>query len=175
MEFKDLEIVKNYQNKDKTKLIEFIQLMYSQKSELNKINNLDDRREAACKKVKIDYNNPYFKSIIEGDDQEFNDLVFHFHVTQSSLKYHSLCTDLQLFWRIQKVINDPIDEDKDIETVLKKRSELSDLSQQLRIRVDALKSEIFATNDIIEHAERKIREMLTPEKRLKMNGVKDVH
>lgn len=138
--------------------------MFNQKSDLNKVHDFEERRQQACKRSKLDYD------IIKEGTPEIHELIFHYHISQSSLKYQSLCTDQQLFYRIQQQINSPIEDSADVEAVLKKRTELSNLSRELLIRIDTLYSEIFATKDVTEHAERHIREMLTPEKRLKMNG-----
>lgn len=168
MDFRNSEVVKRFSSKFKEKLLNYVEAMYSQKSDLNKIHDLDERKELAC--IRCGLKSSDVQRLIDMEDDDFSEVIFYYHTANSSLKFMGLCTDHQLYWRIQKTINSPIPEGADVENVLKKRADLSTISRDLAARIDMVHSEIFATKDVAEYAERAIREMLTPEKRLKMNG-----
>lgn len=168
MSFRNSDVVKRFSSKFKEKLLNYVEAMYNQKSDLNKIHDLEERKEQAC--LRCGLKSDDVRSIIDMEDDAFNEVVFYYHSINSSLKFMGLCTDYQLYWRIQKTINSEIKDKEDVENILKKRADLSIISRDLAARIEIIQGEIFTTKDVAEYAEKAIREMLSPEKRIKMNG-----
>jgi len=170
MDFKGSDVYKNFKHKFKDKILKYIEAMYNQKSDLNKIENLEERQIAACTKAGLPFQDESIKEIVSLKNDDFNELVFHYHIQQNSNKYYFLLSQQQLFWQIQKILHTPIAETsaEELENVIKMRTTASTKCDDLIIRIERLKSEVFATNDVIEMADLSIRKLLTPESRLRM-------
>ena len=55
-DYKNVEEVVAYKNKDKAKILKYIELCFDKESPLNSIENFRARQIAACKKVSLDPN-----------------------------------------------------------------------------------------------------------------------
>ena len=174
--FKDSEICKAFTHQDKAKIIEYIEILYNQKSVLNTIENLGDRKIEACLKVGLNPEDPdVIDNIMNFKDEEISSLIFHYlSFYQNNNRFHKLCSDQQLFWNMQRLMYMVLDNDLDdqhVESKMKLRANISKESDELMSRIDRLYSEIYGTNDVIQMAELNIRKLLTPEQRLRHTNV----
>lgn len=170
MKFIDFDVCKDFINKDKTKIIRYIELVYNKESILNGIQNLKERKNEACRQAKLDLGDSSTKKIMNLRNEEVNTLIFHYlSIFQNSNSFHQLCTDQQLFWSIQQILMKPIqtdDEDEIIEKY-KKRGALSESADQIKMRINRLYSEIFFSEDFKEIALTQVRQMNRPEQIVK--------
>lgn len=144
--------------------------MYSQESPLNNIQNLQERKAEACKKAKLSPADDSVIDIMEMRNEETNELIFHYlSFYQNSNSFHQLCTDQQMFWNIQQALNKPVncDDEDSIIAKYEKRTKLSEASDALKRRINALYGEIYKTKEVQDIAVTVVRQMLTPEQRLK--------
>jgi hypothetical protein len=170
-EFSESEVAKKFHSKDKAKILIYLSELYHKKSPLNAIQDLSERKLAACKKAKLNPEDQYVQDIMDLKDEVFNELLFHFlGIFQESNRFHKLCADQQLHWRMMEMLMKPfperMDEEQEIK-MMKLRSALSEEADALNSRIERAKSDIFGTDDVIKNAEMKIRKLLTPEARLK--------
>ncbi|HTJ52610.1 MAG TPA: hypothetical protein VL443_24310 [Cyclobacteriaceae bacterium] len=146
--------------------------MYSKDSPLNNIQNLSERKRAACLQAKLSDKDPEMIKIMDLQHEEVNKLIFAYLAEfQNHNKYLKLCSDQQLFWDIQKILLSPIgveDEDKIMEKY-KKRGDLSKTADEVLTRINKLFSDIFAHEDTQEMAQTVIAtQMLRPEDRARL-------
>lgn len=153
--------------------MKYIALMYDQKSDLNKIEDLEERKRAACKKAGLEYNEKTVQEIVHLKNEEVNELIDYYHIQNNSNKYRFLCSQQQLFNYAQRIISDPINttDQEEIQKEMKMRTSLSNECDAILDRIDKLYPEIYVTTDVIEMAENNLKKILTAEQRLKINGV----
>lgn len=171
MDFKGTEIVKNFKHKFRDKILKYIDAMYSMKSELNKIDSWEERHNQACIKANISSKEDVMIEILNLKNADVNNLIFAYHTTLHNNKYQLLCSKQQLFWQIQRRLVaeiDPMLDEDELDRVSKLRLSLSNRCDELVISIERLKSEIFIVKNVEEMADQKIRQLLTPESRLKM-------
>lgn len=165
--FQDMQVCKDFKHKNKDKILLYIELLYNKKSKLNNIEDLWQRKLEACKQAGLASDD--MKDIMEMKDLIVNDLIFHYQsYFQNSNKHQKLLSDQQLFWNMQKILNSSIPEgdEDDTEKKMSARNKISENCDQLLSRIDRLLSEIYS-QDMIETAEITIRQLMTPEMRLK--------
>jgi hypothetical protein len=170
--FKDTDICKKFTHKDKSKIIHYIELVYSRNSELNNIDSVEDRRIEACRQAGL--NPDHVQDIIMQKNDQVNDLIFHYlGYFQNSNEMHQLMAEQQLFWDIQREMMKPVEEDKKEEQYdwkLKMMVKSSDLLNRIKSR----KNELFNPKDIgedtVDIIETKIR-ILKPEERIKSRSM----
>lgn len=169
--FSDFEIVKKYTHKDKGKVVSYICEFYSQHSELNKIQDLQERKEAACAMVKLNPKDPYIEEILAMKQEQVNELVFHYlSFYQNSNRFNKLISDQQLLFNMLSILRKPIDETLDedeLEKKMKSRANISQLADGLISSCDRLMSEIYGEKEVVEVADTMIRRMISPEERVK--------
>jgi hypothetical protein len=169
-EFKDMEVCLSYKGKDKLKVIKYIELLYSKESPLNNIQNLGDRKVEACKQAKLNPHDTYVKEIMDLKNKDVFGLIFCYLSTfNNDNEFHLLMTDQQLLWSIQKILMTPVETEDEDELMdkYKKRAELSKTSDELSKRITRRLSEIYTQEDVREEATNFIRQMKTPEQRIK--------
>lgn len=160
--FKDLEICKDYVSKDKLKILTAIDLLFNKKSELNKIQNFDERKKEACKQSGL-------KSIELLDEEKVKDLIFYYlSYYQHSNEFQLLINDQQLFWALQKEMMKPVPTEEiedayDFKLKISKQS--AELLNRIKIRMADLYNVDQVGQDTIELIEDKIR-VLRPEERV---------
>lgn len=170
--FSEFEVCKKFKHKDKNKILLFIESLYNRKSPLNKIQDLGERKLAACEKAKLNPAEPWVIEIMELKNEVVSDLIeAYLGLYQNSNKYHKLISDQQLFLSMMRLISKPFDEetlaDEELaEKKMKLRSSISDQADKLLIKIEHSLSEIYGSNEVIEMAEMHIRKLLTPEMRL---------
>lgn len=153
--------------KDSTKVAKYIELVYSEESELNAIADIEERKKKACEKVGLDYDAAHVQDIVNIRNDEVNDLIYE-RLTQNSLEYILWVSDTQLFLNIQKDQMKPID-DQDADTKLKDielRAKISVHSSQLLERINERGRRLFKGSKEEEMAQQKVR-YIKPEERLK--------
>jgi hypothetical protein len=167
--FSDSEIAKSCVRKDRIKILAYIELMYDQKSELNKIQDLQERKEAAMVMAKLSPQDEEMKQIMAMKNEEVNELIFHYLTFyQNNIRYQKYCSDLQFLWYMMNQLMKPFDApDGDNERQIKTRALMSMECDNLIARLEHAKSDIWGTDDVKAMAEHKVKAMLSPEKRLK--------
>jgi hypothetical protein len=149
---------------------QYIQLVYSEKSELNQVQDLEDRKKQACQKAKLNYDLPEVQDIIHLRNEAVNEKVFEHLRTQNRNDYILLVSDQHLFWEMQQRQIEPLDRpvNNDKDTVLKDldlKTKLSEKSDQLLVRIKSRYKDVFGENEEVEMASKKIR-LMRPEDRL---------
>jgi hypothetical protein len=138
---------------------QYIELVYSEKSNLNEIIDLDERKIEACKVAKMDEKSDESKAIMDMDNQEVSEMIFQYIIRNNSNDFALLMADQQLFTNQIKQILDP-------KTDIVLRNKLSEQSDKLLIRVRTRMQSIFQGSAEVKIASQKLRTM-RPEDRLK--------
>lgn len=160
--FSELPFVNEFQSKDKKNILKYVEAMYDKDSKLNHIENLDERKQEACRVSGLNFEDHPDLINLTKDSPEAT-LVFMFlSYFQNNNKYHNLQANIQLFWRMQKEMMEAGD---DMEKAVKWSKE----TEQLLNRIDRQMSEIYGSNDVVNIANHEIRKeifMRTPESRI---------
>jgi hypothetical protein len=168
--FSEVDICKEFEHKDKDKIIRYIELMYSKESKLNEIQNLSERKIQACKLAKLDYNLKGVKEIINLQNEPVRGLIVYFlSFYQNNNAVTQLMVDQQLLWSIHNSLLKPLEvkDDEDIDALIKKRSQMSLAGEELTKRVNRQYTEIYASQEAKEAAYQMIAQMKRPEDRVK--------
>lgn len=168
MEFRENDVVKDFKHKDKEKIIHYIELLYSEKSELNQINDLTERKKSACRKANIT-DVKLAESLMNLSDDPLTALIFHYLSSQNSNKYTQLCADQQTLWEMQQEILKPIDGDSKDERLkaVEYKDKVSIRCHDLLRRINQSYSDIYKEEEEIAAAVRTIHSMVSYEQRLK--------
>lgn len=156
--------------KDKSKIENYIQLVYSKETELIGILDLNDRKLKACSLVGLDPEQPASKEIMALANEDIRLKVFDYLKSSSPLNYIQYISDVQLFWEIQARKMRPLADTPDDELALKNlnlKTTMSAKSEELLDRINKLAKEIFQGTEEMKMAEDKIRKLPTAENRLK--------
>jgi hypothetical protein len=145
----------------KDEIQKYIELMYSQESALNHIEDLAERKIQAAIKAKLDPNDPDVKNIMNLKNKKVTTDIINFLNKNNSNAYIKLISDQQLFYRMQRQLLEE-DEDADSEKLMK----ISERSEELVERIDKSYAKIYKEKEVIEEATKTIR-MATPEQRLR--------
>ncbi len=149
------------------KIQNYIKLVYSEKSELNKILDLNDRKRMACDKVKLNFDE--IQDIIHMKNEKVNDAIFTFLRTQNSYEFILLISDQHLFSEIMQRQMKPLAEDSEgKDTVMKDlelKTRMSKESELLLSRIKTHYRNIFLGEEEINDAELKLR-LVKPEQRI---------
>jgi hypothetical protein len=168
--FSDFDICKEFKHKDKNKIIKYIEVMYSKDSQLNEIQNLQDRKIKACKLAKLDPDTKYVKEIMRLENEEVrNIIVSYLSFYQNNNEFVQLIVDQQLLWGIHEALLSPpsIDANTDFSEIYKKRGAMSTLSDEITRRVNRAYTSLYATEEIKEAAHQMVSQMKRPEQRVK--------
>lgn len=139
---------------------QYIELVYSEKSRLNEIADLDDRKVEACRVAKMDEKSPESKAIMDMVNEDVNEQIIQYIITQNSSDFALLISDQHLFNKQVKMIMDP-------NTEILLQNKLSEQSDKLLVRIKARMQSLFQGNSEVRVAGQKIRTM-RPEDRLKI-------
>lgn len=148
---------------------QYIDLVYSEKSPLNHIGDLEERKKTAAAKANLDYNDPKTKEILHLQNEDVNIAIFEHLRRKASNKYILLLANQQLYWEQMQKLMQPLkgtDDDSSLKEVNLKNT-ISEKSEQLLERIEKLYLQIFKDQAIIDVASEKIR-MKRPEERLKV-------
>jgi hypothetical protein len=164
--FRESDICKNFAHKDKAKIFSYIEALYSEKSPLNQIDNLDERKLEACQVAKLNPEDEDVKAIMAIKHKEVLELIFYYiEVCQNNNTYYSLITRQQLYSNIQREIMTCTDIDKSIK--------LSKESDTIRDLVKKDYSELYEKvggKELVEKAQKMVR-VVRLEDRLKKKNV----
>lgn len=148
---------------------QYIRLVYDQRSELNKIHNLEERKVAACVKVKLDINLEKVKDLMHMRDKDANVMIFEYLKNNNSNEFILLLSDQHLFWEIQQRQIEPLLKSEDADSVMKDldlKTKMSEKSKDLLDRIKERYTMIFIGEKEQEMAVEKMR-IMRPESRLK--------
>lgn len=155
---------------------QYIELVYSEKSELNSIQDLEERKKTACEKAKLDYADPDIQRMLHIKDKQVNDKIFAFCERQCPNEFYLLISKQHLFWEQQQILMEPLKkvledgktQEVDDEQMLKRinlKNTISEKSETLLESINLLRSKIFTGEQEHKMAEEKIR-ALSLEQRL---------
>lgn len=153
----------------KDKISKYIEALYSEGSELNHIQDLQQRKIQAAKQAGLDPEEESVKAVMALTDKNTNTIIFN-HLTQTqSNDYIILMAKQQLLWELQRdvmlppiVTDDPKQRQEDRKLRLQLNKELTEIHEE----VDQLYRKIFKHEDVAKVSQGIIR-MMTPEQRIK--------
>ena len=145
---------KAFKHKDKAKIIKYIELCFGKDSDLNTIQNFNNRQIKAAQHARLSITSQEVINIISFRDEDVNILInTYIGKIQNSNLYDSLISNQYLFWLIQEQMRKPIDGLDD----LKKRTELSKLSEEVEKRISNLTDKIYGTGETKDMGAKVIR------------------
>jgi hypothetical protein len=138
---------------EKTKIVQrYIELVYNEKSQLNEIGDLAERKLEACRIAKLDENSKEAIAIMDMVNKDVNEQIIQYIIANNSHEFALLIADQHLFADQIKQILDPM-------TDIVLRNKLSEQSSALLIRIKARLQSIFQGNKEINIASHKVRTM----------------
>ncbi len=163
--FRESDICKNFVSKDKAKILDYIERLYSLKSPLNQIDNLDERKLEACQMAKLNPKDEEVKAIMALKNKDVLDLIFYYiEVCENNNVFSSLVSRQQLFSNLQREI---------MGTDVKQALEFSNKSDQLRSQIEKDYAELYEKTggkELAEKAQKLVR-VVRLEDRLKKKNV----
>lgn len=165
--FKESPICQKFKHKNKDKIMAFLDLMFSQKSELNHIQNFGERIAEACGRAKLSQDDQDVQDIIQMKNEEVNDLIFAYRISQNTNQYNQLLSEQILLWNIQKILSKPLDDAKDVEKEIKSRSSMSEDADRLIERIERRYDVIWNFNEVKGMATGRVVSIISLEQRLK--------
>ena len=152
----------------KDEVTKYIELLYSEKSTLNEIQDLAERKKEAAKKAGMEPESKAVIEIMHLKNKAVNQQIFDYLTKTQSNNYIALVSDQQLFWEIQfdKMTPSEATEAKDRLKDMKIKTAMSKEVNSLLDRINYLYREVFRYDDEIEMGAKVIR-MRTPEQRIK--------
>ena len=145
----------------------YIELVYSQESELNKIENLADKKKTAMEKVGIDPKSDVAQSIMLLKNKDVTPKILAYMEANNSNKCALLNSRRQLFWELQERLMKPLTSsykngeteiEVDDEALLKAvnlKTTISDKAEELIKGIERLQSEIYIGKEETEAADMK--------------------
>lgn len=154
----------------KDDITKYIELLYSEKSTLNEIQDLSERKKEAAKKAGMDPEAKATQEIMTLKNASVNQKIFDYLTRTQSNNFIALMSDQQLFWEIQfdKMTPSESTEAKDRLKDMKIKTAMSKEVRELLDRINYLYREVFRYDDEIQMGAKIIR-MRTPEQRIKGN------
>lgn len=170
--FKDFDVCKAFRHKSKEKLLLYLAELYEQKSEFNSIQSILERKKEICIKVGLDPAKPDIAEVINLENQDFNELAFHY---QSYFKcnntFQQMMTDQHLFWNLQRTLNAQMEHTDDEEEMMKKfdrRNKLSKIADETQRRINGYLTEMYKDDEEMkEIAGQTVRRTISLEEYLK--------
>lgn len=147
---------------------QYIDLVYSEKSDLNQVQDLQERKKQACAKAKLDFNSESTQNIVHMKDKDVNTRIYDYLVKNNSNDFILLVSNQHLFWEMQQRLIEPLskhDTDTDLKD-LELKTKISEKSETLLERINQRYKAIFKGEEESEMAGQKIR-LMRPEERLK--------
>lgn len=86
--------MKQAKNSEDDSLRRYVELMYSEGSELNKVENLEERKQLACKMAGLDPISPFVKSMMEMTNPKTNVQIINYLNKNNTNLYVKLMSDL---------------------------------------------------------------------------------
>lgn len=165
--FRDHPAFKVYeQHPHKEQILAYIEMMYSVGSDLNKIDNLLERKQTAAKRsgLAAAISSEALEALFNDEDVSLNKLRHEFLSSyQFHNKYQNLITYQQMLWNVQHAALNETDQDKKFQVMDKQ----IDLLEKLEGLVARLFSEIYGDGKTIDIAKDQMKAAMGPEERLK--------
>lgn len=140
----------------------YIELVYSEKSKLNEIIDLTDRKLEACNIAKLDSKSPEVVAIMEMKDETVSPKIIDYLIANNSYEFTLLLADQHLFTTQIKQMLDPT-----IDIMI--QNKLSENSDKLLLRIKARMQLIFQGDAESKLAGDKIR-IMRPEDRIRQKS-----
>lgn len=147
----------------------YIDLVYSQKSKLNSIPNLDERKRAACEKLNLDPKEEWVSNLINMKDLPANEQIHHYLISQNSSEYVLYVADEHLYFQLIKRIMDPLKDNDDSDMIRKTKA--SEQADSILKRLQERALSIWKGEAEVEAAQQRMR-IMRPEDRIKELGKK---
>jgi hypothetical protein len=152
---------------------QYIELVYSEKSDLNKIIDLQERKKQACAKAKLNFNDEAIQLIVNMKDEKVNIRIFEYLTTQNSNEFILLLSDQHLFLQMQQRLMEPLAQTANTDSDLKDldlKTKISEKSESLLDRMTSRYLKIFKGSAEQDFATQKVR-LMRPEERIKKKPV----
>lgn len=145
----------------------YIELVYSEDSPLNNMEDIMARKKEAAKRAGVE--DKLIKDLIELKDDRSRKRIFDYLSKTQSNIFITLISDQELFWEMQFRKMTPLKEEEDDDKMMKNinlKTTISVKANELMERIDALYRRIYKHEPEMKMAQKQIR-MLTPEQRIK--------
>jgi hypothetical protein len=164
-----------------TKIQNYIRLVYSDKSDLNDITNLEDRKKQACERAKLPYDDEKTQEIVHMKNKDVNTAIFNFCAEQCPYEFNLLISKEHLFLEQMQMLMEPLKkttddgktiEDVDEERMMKRinlKNTISEKSETLLISINELRTKIWKGTVEQKVAEAKIKSQRMEDR---LNGLK---
>jgi len=164
--FAATDIARQFKHPDREAILKYVELLCNKSSELNTIENLEERKKAALTKSK--WMGTEDKKVLE----QVNELIFHYlSYFQGYNDFALLLSREELYSQMLQAMREPLvntaDEDKYLKNI-KIKGDINNLLGQLLIDIKSQRVSIYGVHE--EIAVSRIKKVLTPESRLKSNG-----
>lgn len=143
IKFLSSKVVQNFSHKDKTQILKYIPLIYGADSNLNKIEDLIERKKIAAEQCGID---------VPENTEELRKVIIEFLRMQHHNKFSLLISKEELLIECLDVMREPLlsskDDDKRLKNV-KLKGDVNELCGKLVTETERLRVDVFTE----EHAE----------------------
>lgn len=164
-----------YKHAHKDKILKYLEMMYAVDSELNRIDNLGERKQTAATRAGLKAEE--MQTIFQEEDKDFQDLRHKFlSEFQFHNKYQNLITYQQMLWNMQRAAINNVEstDDEGLKKAVDSRDKITDLMEKLEGLVARLFSEIYGDGKTIEVAKEQMKAAMAPEERLKQTKTQTV-
>lgn len=162
--FSTTDIARQFKHPDRDAILKYVDLLCSKTSELNTIENLEERKKAALTKSK--WTGTEDKKVLE----QVSELIFHYlSYYQGNNEFSLLLSREELFVQMLGAMREPLEQTSDEGKYLKNieiKGKIDDLLDSLLIRIKAQRTSIYGIQE--EAMVSKIKRVMTPEARLKV-------
>jgi len=149
----------------KEEIKRYIELMYNKNSDLNKIEDLKERKIQAAIKAKLDPNDPEVIKIMELKNEKVRGEIIEYLNRCNSNAFVKLIGDQQLFWGLQQILMKPLEDEVDTNKLMT----ISERSEELVERIENGYKKIYLEQELADEG-KKVIKMISPEMRLKQKS-----
>jgi len=146
----------------KDEIQKYIELVYSQTSLQQKIEDLNERKIEAAKKAKLNPDDLETKKIMSLKNEKVRKAIVDYITKNNSSRFIKLIADQQLFWSMQEKLMKPLEDDDDGAKLMS----ISEKSQDLLERIEKNYKALFEEQELQEEGKKVVR-MISHEERLK--------
>lgn len=152
----------------KDSIDKYIELVYSEDSPLNAMEDIVERKKEAAKRAALDPK--LTQDVIDLKDEKSRKRIFEYLSKTQSNNFITLISDQELFWEMQFRKMTPLKEGtEDDEKMMKNinlKTTISIKANELMERIEGMYRRIYKHEPEMKMAQKHIR-MLTPEQRIK--------
>lgn len=148
----------------------YIELVYSEDSPLNTMEDIVERKKEAAKRAGLDAK--VIQDVIDLKDEKSRKRIFEYLSKTQSNNFITLISDQELFWEMQFRKMTPLKDEEDDDKMMKNinlKTTISVKANELMERIDGMYRRIYKHEPEMKMAQKHIR-MLTPEQRIKSNA-----